>query len=88
MTKFTTAELRGFQQVCTAEGAMVAIACFADGKPMQSAGTVAVPGGAIAFGDCADLTGATFHRWCAEAGFARCDVLRLTDVASATIAYK
>lgn len=27
MTKFTTAELRGFQQVCTAEGAMVAIAC-------------------------------------------------------------
>ena len=27
MTTFTTAELRGFQQVCTAEGAMVAIAC-------------------------------------------------------------
>lgn len=27
MTEFTTAELRGFQQVCTAEGAMVAIAC-------------------------------------------------------------
>ncbi|MBN8993869.1 MAG: tagatose-bisphosphate aldolase [Rhizobiales bacterium] len=27
MSKFTTAELRGFQQVCTADGAMVAIAC-------------------------------------------------------------
>lgn len=27
MSKFSTAELRGFQQVCTADGAMVAIAC-------------------------------------------------------------
>jgi tagatose 1,6-diphosphate aldolase len=27
MSKFTTAELRGFQQICTADGAMVAVAC-------------------------------------------------------------
>lgn len=32
-------------------GAMVAIACLADGKPMQSAGASPCPGGAIAFGD-------------------------------------
>ena len=35
MTHFTTAELRGFQQVCTADGAMVAIACDQRGGMRQ-----------------------------------------------------
>ncbi len=35
MTKFTTAELRGFQQVCTEDGVMVAIACDQRGGMRQ-----------------------------------------------------
>lgn len=35
MTRFTDAELRGFQQACTAEGAMVAIACDQRGGMRQ-----------------------------------------------------
>lgn len=52
MTRFTTAELRGFQQVCNAEGAMVAIACDQRGGMRQL--LAADPAGRAAISD-ADL---------------------------------
>ncbi|GAB4519459.1 MAG: methyltransferase [Amphiplicatus sp.] len=42
----------------------------------------------IEFGDAFDYTGADFAGWCEEAGFARTEVIPLSDVASAGVAYK
>lgn len=72
-----------------AGGAMVAIECFAsDEHGKDASGVVAVPGAIMEFGDGFSLTGADFIRWCAEAGFARCEILPLAGAARATVAYK
>ncbi len=42
----------------------------------------------IEFGEAFDFTGADFSRWCRQAGFARVEVIPLTDTASAAVAYK
>jgi O-methyltransferase/methyltransferase family protein len=42
----------------------------------------------IEFGDAFDFTGADFRRWCTEVGFKRVETIRLSDVASAAVAYK
>jgi hypothetical protein len=42
----------------------------------------------IEFGDAFDFTGADFDAWAREAGFARTEILPLTDHASAALAYK
>jgi hypothetical protein len=67
-------------------GAMVALACLDAAAPAKAAAPA--PGGALEFGDSWDLTGIMFQRWCAQAGFARCEVLTLGAAAGATIAYK
>lgn len=70
-------------------GAMVAIECFPDpDRDRDAGGVVVAPGGIVEFGDAFSLTGADFIRWCAEAGFARCEVLPLAGAARATVAYK
>lgn len=70
-------------------GAMVALECFPDpDRDGHAGGVVVTPGGAVEFGDAFSLTGADFTRWCAEAGFARCEVLPLAGAARATVAYK
>lgn len=55
---------------------------------LPQGGVMVAPGGTVEFGDAFSLTGADFIRWCAEAGFARCEVLKLTGTTGATIAYK
>lgn len=70
-------------------GAMVAIECFPEpDRDRDVGGVVVAPGGTVEFGDAFSLTGADFIRWCAEAGFARCEILPLTGTTGATIAYK
>jgi hypothetical protein len=42
----------------------------------------------IEFGDAFDFTGADFHGWCREVGFARTEVIHLAGPCSAAVAYK
>jgi hypothetical protein len=42
----------------------------------------------LAFGDAFDFTGSDFAGWCREAGFGDIEILPLSGITSAGIAYK
>ena len=70
-------------------GALVAIEHLIDDERRQNAfGLMMSLNMLVEFGDAFDFTGADFAGWCRDAGFRRIEVLPLTGVASAAIAYK
>src|SRR2546421_3941557 len=70
-------------------GALVAIENIIDDERRQNAfGLMMSLNMLIEFGEAFDFTGAQFAEWCKEAGFSRCEVIRLAGPASAAVAYK
>jgi hypothetical protein len=70
-------------------GAFVAIEHLIDDERRRNArGLILSLTMLIETGDGFDFTGADFAGWCTEAGFSRCEVLPLTPVSGAAIAYK
>jgi hypothetical protein len=70
-------------------GAFVAIENLIDDERRRNAfGLLMSLNMLVEFGDAFDFSGADFRDWCLEAGFSRCEVMPLTEAASAAIAYK
>jgi O-methyltransferase domain/Dimerisation domain len=70
-------------------GALVAIENIIDDERRQNAfGLMMSLNMLIEFGEAFDFTGAQFAEWCKEAGFSRCEVIKLAGPASAAVAYK
>jgi hypothetical protein len=70
-------------------GALIAVEHLIDDERRNNAfGLLMSLNMLIEFGDAFDFTGADFAKWCRDAGFERCEIMPLTDVASAAIAYK
>ena len=81
--------IRSAYDALPAGGALVAIEALIDDDRRENVfGLLMSLNMLIEFGEAFDFTGADFRQWCSEAGFTRCDVLRLSPTHSAAVAYK
>jgi hypothetical protein len=81
--------LRQVYDALPSGGAFVAIENIIDDARRQNTfGLMMSLNMLIEFGDAFDFTGADFHGWCREVGFARTEVVHLAGPCSAAVAYK